>query len=760
MSTSHIPADQLVLLLRAEDDNELHRQYGEHLANCSHCQSALDAITAAPKMWQKASELISEPLMSELAVKHAAASYGAQSEELTSDDERDAMSRDSAEFVLDPPSHPEMLGRIGDYDIEREVGRGGMGIVFKAFDTELHRPLAVKVLAPWLAQNATARKRFAREARAAAAVIHPNVISIYGVNASTKTPYLVMPFVAGPSLQRLIDEHGPLDEKDMVRIAMQVSAGLGAAHAQGLAHRDIKPANILVEPEVSRVLVTDFGLARAVDDASATHSGYFVGTPNYMSPEQATGQRADGRSDLFSLGSVIYFMATGRMPFRAESPLCVLNRISHDEPTSVRQVNSDVSQTLEDVVAKLLQKNPEDRFQTAGEVYEVMEKYLAYLHQPDVSKPPIIRLPSRKAKIAASRSRRWLAASAAIGVLVVATALAIWQGWLPTFSSLTSSNTPSTEGTPAGRQDESSEDEWGNTEWNPADTTPQEPADSGNETAWAAAPLGGSGDTKPDATPSAGDDEVVGDVGIPGRFVTVPKEGLGTNVDGYTLYLPESYSGSGAPYPVILYLQGVSGVGGEIRRVNKLGLPKLVSDLAQQDNDLSKLVRDNFVIISPHISAGQYFEDVAAMKSIIDEVADKHRADRSRIYVSGISRGGSGTWGLASRMEGVFAAAAPFAGRVNGIEGNEPLAKTPMWVAHNTGDDSASFTPIAKVVTQLNKLADAPFKAIDAGSSLTENDLNEIRIFMTGETDDHDAWSRVYNDPSFYKWLLKQRRQW
>ena len=645
-----------------------------------------------------------------------------------------------------------MLGRIGEYDIEREVGRGGMGIVFKAFDTELHRPLAVKVLAPWLAQNATARKRFAREAQAAAAVIHPNVISIYGVNASKKTPYLVMPFVAGPSLQRLIDEHGPLDEKDIVRIAMQVAAGLGAAHAQGLVLRDIKPANILVEPEVSRVLVTDFGLARAVDDASATHSGYFVGTPNYMSPEQASGKRIDGRSDLFSLGSVIYFLATGRMPFRAESPLCVLNRISHDEPTGIQRINNDISKTLSCIVVKLLEKNPDDRFQSAGEVHEVFEKYLAYLHQPDVSKPPAIPLRSRASEKRSSHARSWLYSVAGLGLVLTILAFSVSRGWLPLPRwSFVGPLEPATE---SGKT-------WGDgsnsAAANAGDTTQESPIDDESDNReWAPAKLGGSGDSQADGFEPLWDreEELVSDVGVPGRFVTAMKPDLGKNVDGYTLYLPESYSNDAEPYPMIFYLQGVSGVGGEVSRVNKLGLPKLVSDLREEDNELSQLLRDHFIIVSPHITRGEYFEDVKAMKQIIQDVAAKHHADTSRVYLTGLSRGGSGVWGIASRSGGVFAAAAPLAGKVHGVEDKDKLAKMPMWVAHNVGDD---FTPVAVVVTKLNKLSNAPFKAIDATTDLRPSDLKLNKIFMTGETDDHDAWSRVYNDPKFYRWLLRHR---
>ncbi len=389
---NHISQEQLRLLSIGGLDEQRLQNLADHVESCTQCKRTLDSTAAAPEVWGVASKLKPEQALSDMT-KRIAAIHPCK-------DADEPVASYSVDHLFEAPSHPEMMGRIGNYDIEREVGRGGMGVVFKAFDTELNRPLAIKILSPRLAENGTARQRFAREARAAAAVIHPNVVAIYGVNSSHETPYLVMPYVAGPSLQRLIDEHGPLEEKEIVRMTLQVAAGLAAAHSQGLVHRDIKPANILVESDVSRVLVTDFGLARAVGDMSMTQTGYFAGTPNYMSPEQALGKRIDARSDLFSLGSVMYFMATGHMPFRAESPLSVLNRISNDQPAPVQEANNDISKTLSDIINRLLAKHPDDRFQSSGELHEFLEQYLVYLHQPDVSKPPAIAHPRLRKSLA------------------------------------------------------------------------------------------------------------------------------------------------------------------------------------------------------------------------------------------------------------------------------------------------------------------------------------------------------------------------
>ena len=168
-----------------------------------------------------------------------------------------------------------------------------MGIVLRGFDPELNRCSAVKVLAPELASSAAARRRFSREAKSAAAVVHPHVVPIQTVDQQDGLPYLVMPVVEGQSLQQRVDKEGPLPVIEVVRIAAQVAQGLAAAHAQGLVHRDIKPANILLENGVERVQITDFGLARAADDASMTRSSVIAGTPQYMSPEQAHGDEID-----------------------------------------------------------------------------------------------------------------------------------------------------------------------------------------------------------------------------------------------------------------------------------------------------------------------------------------------------------------------------------------------------------------------------------------------------------------------------------
>ncbi len=358
--------------------------YEDHLAHCAQCQRKIEAIAGDNAWWSDAAVMLST---SDALGLHDT------NEPNEDSDSRHARSATLKQVrqILQPPTHPEMLGRLGLYEIESFLGQGGFGVVFKAHDSELNRSVAIKVLAPQLASSGVARRRFAREAQAAAAVVHPNVVPIHAVQSEAEFPYLVMSYVPGCSLQNFVSQNGPMDVKSIVRIAAQVAAGLAAAHRQGLVHRDIKPANILLENGLSRALITDFGLARAADDAAATQTGWLAGTPHYMSPEQARGADLDGRSDLFSLGSVIYFMATGREPFRSEQPLGILQKISTDRPMSPHRINSDIPKQLSRIVDRLLEKRPEDRIQSAAQLCEILEDYLAHLQQPQKRSLP--RLP-------------------------------------------------------------------------------------------------------------------------------------------------------------------------------------------------------------------------------------------------------------------------------------------------------------------------------------------------------------------------------
>ncbi len=358
------------------------REFTLHLSSCENCRIALERQAAEPEAWREAETLLKPSQFDALDADELSDSGTNQP------GARQPLQIQTVLDALGPTDDPAMLGRLGGYEVSGVVGSGGMGIVLKAIDKSLDRTVAIKVLAPHLATSGAARKRFARVANAAAAVLHPNVMAIHSVSNDESLPYLVMPYVRGTSLQKRLDTEGPLSLREILRIGSQIAAGLAAAHAQGLVHRDIKPANILLEDGVERVAITDFGLARAVDDATITHSGVIAGTPQYMSPEQAVGDAIDHRSDLFSLGSVLYAMCAGRPPFRSETTFGVLRHIRETPPPPIREINADVPAWLERIVLKLLSKDAADRFATATETAALLEQCLAHVQQPTTVKLP------------------------------------------------------------------------------------------------------------------------------------------------------------------------------------------------------------------------------------------------------------------------------------------------------------------------------------------------------------------------------------
>lgn len=330
---------------------------------------------------------------------------------------------------LNPTDDPAMLGRIAGYEIAGVIGQGGMGLVLKGFDSALNRYCAIKVLAPHLASSGAARRRFAREAKAAAAVVHENVVAIHSVNEAGSLPYLVMPYLRGKSLQRRLQDEGPLPIEQVLRIGMQIAQGLAAAHAQGLVHRDIKPSNILLADDVERVAITDFGLARAADDASLTRSGWIAGTPQYMSPEQAQGEPIDHRSDLFSLGSVMYAMCAGRPPFRAESSYGVIRKIIETQPRDLREVNPSIPTWLTGLIARLMEKDPSRRYATAEAAATTMREALAHLQSPKTTPLPKEIFNLSRPRPRTQLKAHWRIASATLAITAILLAFAAWQNW-------------------------------------------------------------------------------------------------------------------------------------------------------------------------------------------------------------------------------------------------------------------------------------------------------------------------------------------
>jgi len=415
-------------------------QLTDHLDTCASCRRTLERLAAGSRLWAELPQLA--PSAGETATVGILPQRGPTA------------GQDHSLDFLGLSDAPGTLGRLGPYHVTEVLGRGGFGVVLKAFDPGLGRAVAIKVLAPQLATSAAARSRFAREARAAAAVVHDHVVAIHAVDSWNGLPYLVMTYVAGCSLQERIDRDGPLGVKEVLRIGMQTALGLTAAHAQGLVHRDVKPSNILLENGVERVKLTDFGLARAVDDASLTQSGVVAGTPQYMSPEQALGESVDHRSDLFSLGSVLYFICSGHPPFRANSTPAILRRVSDDRPRALRDVNPEVPIALAEIIERLHAKNPAGRFQSAAEVAEVMGGYLSLLQRGlPIATPQPKALPSSPRRSGRKRTAAGVALGS-VAVLVIAWAMG-YTGFSPLAAPFSRNNSEESRLRPAGNGQDS-----------------------------------------------------------------------------------------------------------------------------------------------------------------------------------------------------------------------------------------------------------------------------------------------------------------
>ncbi len=269
--------------------------------------------------------------------------------------------------------------RVGPYEVLGVVGRGGMGIVLQGHDVVLRRTVALKIPTAAMRGDPVARGRFLREARAAASISHPHVVPVLAVEEYAGVPVLVMAFIQGESLQQRLDREKTLPPAEALRIGLETALALEAAHERGLVHRDVKPANILLQSPDNRVRLTDFGLARAADDARLTQTGLGAGTPLYMSPEQARGDAVDARADLFALGSVLFTMLTGQAPFATTSLMGTLRRLADGSPDSLRAKAPTLPRHVEELIMDLLKTDPADRPATAAKVIERLRDCLRYL---------------------------------------------------------------------------------------------------------------------------------------------------------------------------------------------------------------------------------------------------------------------------------------------------------------------------------------------------------------------------------------------
>ena len=262
--------------------------------------------------------------------------------------------------------------RLGKYVIQAEIGRGGMGAVYRGYDPDLERPVAVKVLAPHLVWQREFVERFLREARAAARLKHPAIVTIYDVGQESGWYYFVMEYLEGQTLGEMIEQRGPLPLSEVLTLLRPLAAALDYAHTQGIVHRDVKPDNIIVGSSGSAQL-TDFGIARAAQETRMTSTGMIMGTLEYMSPEQAQGIKAEARSDQYSLAVVAYELLSGQVPFEADSTAGLLYKVAHEPLPSIRELRPDLPADVGEVLSRALAKSPDERYATATDFVEALE---------------------------------------------------------------------------------------------------------------------------------------------------------------------------------------------------------------------------------------------------------------------------------------------------------------------------------------------------------------------------------------------------
>lgn len=288
--------------------------------------------------------------------------------------------------MLRPAVGADEIGRLGSYRILRLLGLGGMGAVFHAEDILLKRSAALKIMLPRAAQRLNNRERFLREARSAAAVTHPRIVTIYQIAEDGGTLYLAMEFLEGETLASRLVREKPLPLAEVLRIGRETAEGLAAAHQRGLIHRDIKPGNLWLEQHRQQVKILDFGLARALrEDAEITQPGMMIGTPSYMAPEQARGGTVDYRCDLYSLGAMLYVMASGHLPFRGSNTMEVLSALLLEQQRPLREHRPDAPGVLEDLTNRLLAKEPNHRPSSAAEVVEILGRLEIDLFGPSTA---------------------------------------------------------------------------------------------------------------------------------------------------------------------------------------------------------------------------------------------------------------------------------------------------------------------------------------------------------------------------------------
>ena len=402
------------------------RALEDHIGQCSSCQKRLESLAAE----QFTTDFGSRPVLLSDSEPHYEALNRAIQHLRSNKPNAHSDSRSTAQILslLEPSANPDDLGMLGEYSIRGVLGAGGFGVVLDAWDESLNRHVAIKVLSPVLAMDNEFRARFLREARAAAAVDHPGVVTIHSIRNEAAFPWIVMEKVDGVSLSAQIRDQ-PFSEAEIRRQGAEIADALYAAHEAGIVHRDIKPGNILLPNNNGHVRITDFGLAQVSGDGRLTMAGQVMGTPSYMSPEQARGEVADQQADLFSLGSVLYAMACGRPPATAPSPAVGLAKIIAGNFEPVGQVRPELSRDLINIIERLHHPDPGQRPTASYVAVALRNRPSGSRHQEVPSEVQISEIPDAEP---AGKSQVKLIIGIAGGmstVVLIAVLVAVWGPW-------------------------------------------------------------------------------------------------------------------------------------------------------------------------------------------------------------------------------------------------------------------------------------------------------------------------------------------
>ncbi|QDU25728.1 Serine/threonine-protein kinase PrkC [Anatilimnocola aggregata] len=435
-------AEDLQRVVTGQSTPEAEEQLAAHLNDCSTCGNTVEQLLTSDTLCEALQQPTTSPALAAGDASRIAERIKSLqlSQAVGSDPTLPPATASSFPAIARPATRAGEITHLGPYRIVKVLGRGGMGVVYQAEDEQLSRLVAIKAMLP-SQSNATSRQRFLREARAAAALKHDHVVTIYQVGEDQGLPFIAMEFLEGESLEDRLERETTLPLAEVMRIGREIALGLSAAHQRKLIHRDIKPGNIWLEAPRGRVKVLDFGLARAAgaaDEQNLTHSGTIVGTPAYMAPEQARGEEVDGRTDLFSLGCILYRLATGKSAFQGRDLVSTLLNLATLTPPAPEAIRPDLPARLSQLIQQLLAKDREQRPPSADAVVQLLESMMAEQGSSSVASAPLISIVTNKPKQSARAktqpplqsarwSAKWLMVAAGFAAAMIIAAAMVYR---------------------------------------------------------------------------------------------------------------------------------------------------------------------------------------------------------------------------------------------------------------------------------------------------------------------------------------------